>query len=138
MKHVLIVDDNEQGRYLLQTLLLGRGYRVTQTCNGLAALEAARADPPDLIVSDVLMPQMDGFALCRLWMQDAALKRIPFMFYSATYCHSDDVKLALVLGAMRYLIKPMETEALLGEIVDVLEEWAHKASSEAPLPAGGA
>jgi CheY-like chemotaxis protein len=104
MKHAVVVDDVEEGRYLLRAILQGSGYRVTMAGNGQAALEAARKDPPDVIVSDVLMPKMDGFALCRAWMLDATLKDIPFLFYSATYTHPEDVTLALDMGAMRYLI----------------------------------
>ena len=85
MTHVLIVEDHEENRTLLKMLLEANGYRVTAAGDGLEALAAARRDPPDAIVSDVLMPKMDGFALCRAWMQDAGLRAIPFIFYSATY-----------------------------------------------------
>ena len=61
MKHVLIADDLETNRYLLKTLLEREGYRVTTTCNGVEALAAARRELPDVIVSDVQMPEMDGF-----------------------------------------------------------------------------
>jgi len=130
MTHVLIVEDIEEGRYLLKTLLEGHGYRVTVAGNGLEALAAARNAPPDVIVSDALMPVMDGFALCRAWIQDAALRNIPFMFYSATYTTPEDEKLALALGAVRYLIKPQEPEVLLGELNAVLRERAAR-----PIPA---
>ena len=66
MTHVLIVEDHEENRNLLKLLLEVNGYRVTAAGDGLEALAAARRDPPDAIVSDVLMPSMDGFALCRL------------------------------------------------------------------------
>lgn len=122
MKHAVVVDDVEEGRYLLRAILQGSGYRVTMAGNGQAALEAARKDPPDVIVSDVLMPKMDGFALCRAWMLDATLKDIPFLFYSATYTHPEDVTLALDMGAMRYLIKPLEPDVLLGEITQAMQE----------------
>ena len=84
MAHVLIVEDHEENRNLLKLLLEVNGYRVSAAGDGLEALAAARADAPDIIVSDALMPNMDGFALCRAWMQDRALKAIPFVFYSAT------------------------------------------------------
>ncbi|MFH1045026.1 MAG: PAS domain S-box protein, partial [Pseudomonadota bacterium] len=132
MTHVLIVDDLEESRYLLKALLEGSGYRVTAARDGLEALAAARREPPDVIVSDALMPKMDGFALCRAWMQDAALRNIPFVFYSATYTHPDDERFALALGAVRYLIKPQEPEAFLAELKTVLREWAAR---PAPGPA---
>ncbi|HUX23488.1 MAG TPA: response regulator, partial [Burkholderiales bacterium] len=90
MTHVLIVEDDEQNRNLLRMLLEANDYKVTVAGDGLEALAAARRDPPDVIVSDVLMPKMDGFALCRAWIQDEALKAIPFIFYSATYVRTDD------------------------------------------------
>jgi PAS domain S-box-containing protein len=133
MTHVLIVEDHEENRHLLKMLLEANGYRVTVAGDGLAALAAARRDRPDAIVSDVLMPKMDGFALCRHWMQDARLRVIPFIFYSATYVHPDDEQFAMALGAVRYLIKPVEAEVFLRELRTVLQQWAgHAAPAPAP------
>lgn len=71
MTHVLVVEDHEGNRNLLGTLLEANGYRVTAAGDSLEALAAARCVPPDAIVSDVPIPKLDGFALCRAWMQDA-------------------------------------------------------------------
>ena len=73
----------------------------------------ARQNPPDLIVSDILMPVMDGFSLCREWKKDERLKGIPFIFYTATYTDDRDRDFALSLGAERFLLKPMDPEDLL-------------------------
>ncbi len=124
MDHVLIVEDHEENRDLLKMLLMANGYRVTAAGDGLEALAAARRDRPDAIVSDVLMPKMDGFALCRAWMQDTELRPIPFIFYSATYVHPEDEQFAMALGAVRYLIKPLEAAAFLRELRAVLQQWA--------------
>ena len=132
MDHVLIVEDHEENRNLLKMLLEANGYRVSAAGDGLEALAAARRDAPDAIVSDVLMPKMDGFALCRSWMQDTALRRIPFIFYSATYVRPDDEQFAMALGAVRYLIKPLEAEAFLRELRAVLQQWTGR---PAPTPA---
>ena len=132
MTHVLIVEDHEENRSLLKLLLEVNGYRVTAAGDGLEALAAARRDPPDAIVSDVLMPKMDGFALCRSWIQDTELRRIPFIFYSATYVRPEDEQFALALGAVRYLIKPLEAKVFLGELSAVLRQWAGRV---APAPA---
>jgi CheY-like chemotaxis protein len=78
MAHILIVDDLVEERKLLQMLLEHNGYRVTTAGDGVEALAAARHDRPDAVVSDVLMPNMDGFVLCHTWMQDAELKAIAF------------------------------------------------------------
>ena len=134
MTHVLIVEDHERNRNLLKMLLEANGYRVTAAGNGLEALAAARSEPPDVVVSDVLMPKMDGFALCRAWMQDAALRAIPFIFYSGTYIRADDEQFAMALGAVRYLIKPVEGEVFLLELRAVLQEWAGRAAPALDSP----
>jgi PAS domain S-box-containing protein len=131
MDHVLIVEDHEENRNLLKMLLEANSYRVTTAGDGMEALATARRDPPDVIVSDVLMPRMDGFALCRAWMQDSTLRTIPFIFYSATYIRPDDEKFAMALGAVRYLIKPLEVEVFLRELRAVLQQWAGRT---APAP----
>lgn len=135
MAHVLIVEDHEKNRNLLKMLLEANGFRVTASGNGDEALAAARREPPDVVVSDVLMPKMDGFALCREWMQDAALRVIPFIFYSGTYVRPDDEQFAMALGAVRYLMKPVEAEVFLRELRDVLQEWAGRRApvQESPL-----
>ncbi|OGA41946.1 MAG: hypothetical protein A3G26_00190 [Betaproteobacteria bacterium RIFCSPLOWO2_12_FULL_65_110] len=134
MTHVLIVEDREENRTLLKMLLVANGYRVTVAGDGMQALDAARRDRPDVIVSDVQMPNMDGFTLCRHWMQDAALRAIPFIFYSGTYVRADDQKLAFALGAVRYLIKPVETAVFLEELRQVLKHWAGRDAPELAAP----
>jgi CheY-like chemotaxis protein len=121
--HILIVDDSEPDCQLLKKLLDLNGYRVTVAGNGVEALAAARRDRPDAIVSDVLMPKMDGFALCQTWMQDADLEAIPFIFYSANLTLAEDAHVGKVLGAARYLIKPMQQEGFLRELRIVLQQW---------------
>jgi PAS domain S-box-containing protein len=133
---ILIVDDNEQNLYQLQVLLGGNGYRVVTAANGVEALGEARQNPPDLVVSDILMPVMDGFAFCREWKKDERLKAIPFVFYTATYTDDRDRHLALGLGADRFLVKPEEPEVIIRAIRDVLERT--KPSPTAPTkPAAG-
>ncbi|OGO03945.1 MAG: hypothetical protein A2Y72_04750 [Chloroflexi bacterium RBG_13_53_26] len=121
LKKALIVDDNEQNLYLLQTMLTGQGYDVMMAENGVKALESARSDPPDIIISDILMPVMDGFALCREWKKDEGLKDIPFVFYTATYTDSKDEDFALSLGAERFVVKPSEPDNFLTMMREVTE-----------------
>jgi CheY-like chemotaxis protein len=111
--NVLIVDDKPENLYLLRALLTGNGFSVTCANEGGEALRAARSSRPDLIVSDILMPGMDGFALCREWKKDPDLRTIPFVFYTATYTDPRDEKLALDMGADRFLIKPTEPEVFM-------------------------
>jgi len=120
MTHILIVDDSEQDRRLLKMVLEFNGYRVTVAGDGVEALAAARSCRPDAIVSDVAMPNMDGFVLCHTWMQDADLRDIPFIFYSANLTLAEDAHVGKELGAARYLIKPMEQEGILRELRKVL------------------
>jgi two-component system cell cycle sensor histidine kinase/response regulator CckA len=126
MTKILIVDDNEEDRYMLRVLLEGHGYEVILAINGVEALESARRDPPDMIVADILMPVMDGFSLCRQWRKDAQLKELPFVFYSATYTDPQDQEFGLSLGADRYIIKPIEPDVFVGILLEVIRE--HEAS----------
>lgn len=120
MTRILIVDDVNENRYLLESLLRGHDFDVSSASNGAEALEIAGRTPPDLIVSDILMPVMDGYALCRQCKSDALLNRIPFIFYTATYTEPEDEEFALSLGADRFVIKPQEPEELERIIREVL------------------
>jgi PAS domain S-box-containing protein len=122
MSKLLIIDDDEQSLYMLQVLLQGHGYDVESATNGAEALEKARRDPPDMIISDILMPVMDGFTLCRKLKQDKQLKHIPFVFYTATYTDPRDEELALKLGANRYLLKPIEPETFMKILHDIVQD----------------
>jgi CheY-like chemotaxis protein len=113
MKKILVVDDNKQNIYMAEILFAGNGFEVETASNGKEALEKARVNPPDLLISDVLMPVMDGFALCREWRKDETLKNIPFIFYTATYTEPEDEQFALSLGADRFIKKPLDTIELI-------------------------
>ncbi len=123
MTRILVVDDQEENRYMLQVLLRSRGHDVVLAEDGARALTAAHQDPPGLVISDILMPGMDGFALCRAWMKDDLLREIPFIFYTATYTGLKDEEFALSLGAARFIVKPMEVEPFMAIIEDVLRDW---------------
>lgn len=130
MTRIILVDDNEQNLYMLRVLLEGYGYEIESARNGAEALQIARNNPPDVIVSDILMPVMDGFALCREWVQDQKFKSIPFIFYSATYTDPRDIEFALSLGAKRFIIKPAEPVLFLEKLHQVLEN--HQAGKLPP------
>jgi len=123
MKTILIVDDNEQNRYLLQALFSGHGYALSIAADGVEAMEKARQQLPDLIITDILMPRMDGYTLCRQWKADETLKRIPLLFYTGTYTDPVDRQFALDLGADRFILKPAEPEVLLAVVEEVMGEY---------------
>ena len=128
---ILIVEDDANSRVFLERALLSQGYTVESAANGVQALEKAVLSPPDLIISDIMMPEMDGFELCRRVKTDERLHTIPFVFYTATYIDQKDEKLAMALGASRFLIKPMEPEEFFRTISGVIEE--HRAG-HLPVP----
>lgn len=109
MTRVLIVDDKPENQYLLHTILHSKGCVVVEARHGAEALVKARQTPPDLIISDLLMPVMDGYTLLRHWKSDERLKQIPFVVYTATYTEPKDEKLAMDLGADAFIIKPLRT-----------------------------
>jgi PAS domain S-box-containing protein len=119
MKRVLIVEDNEQNLYYLQSLLEGNGLQVVAARHGAEALVIARQEPPELVISDLLMPVMDGYTLLRHWKADARLSSAPFIVYTATYTEAEDERLALALGADAFILKPCEPEDFMRRIREV-------------------
>ncbi|MBK5191343.1 MAG: response regulator, partial [Methanosarcinales archaeon] len=123
---IIAVDDVKQNRYLLQKLLEGHGYSVETASNGVEALEKARASTPprpDMIITDVLMPRMDGFQLCRELKADKELKDVPVLFYSATYTDKKSQELAMSIGAAGYIVKPIEPDEFIKIIRATLEKY---------------
>ncbi|MBM4140115.1 MAG: response regulator [Nitrospira sp.] len=132
---ILIVEDDVNSRVFLERALLSQGYTVESATNGVQSLEKAIPSSPDLIISDIMMPEMDGFELCRRIKTDERLRHIPFVFYTATYTDKKDEELAISLGASRFLIKPMEPEKFFNAIRKVIEEYQarHLPVPERPL-----
>jgi PAS domain S-box-containing protein len=120
VKKILVVDDLAENRYFLKTMLWAYGFEVVSACDGAEALSLARLQPPDLVISDILMPTMDGFELCRQWHTDAVLCNIPFIFFSAVYTTAQDEQLGLGMGADRFVIKPQEPQMMFEIIQEVL------------------
>ncbi len=119
---ILIVDDKEEERYLEETLLKGSGYEVVSATNGAEALEKLRAEGFDMIVSDILMPVMDGFQFCKECKEDEKLRDIPFVFYTGEYVDEQDENLAIKLRADRFIQKPIEPDEFLKLIQGVFRD----------------
>ena len=134
---ILIAEDDKDLSLMLGTVLKKRGYTVESVLDGKAALEKALDWLPDVIVSDIMMPEMDGFMLCKEIKAAPALKNIPVILYTATRSGAGEEQLAKKLGAARMLVKTNGTAPLLEAIQEeILSVGAGKASHAAPLPAG--
>lgn len=112
MKHILIVEDDLNTQEFLKQVVEGAGYRVTLVGDGQAAMEAAIRTQPDLMLLDIMMPEMHGFAVCHRVKSDEALKRIKVVILSSKSFPADR-RQADQAGADDYLSKPVTREALL-------------------------
>ena len=108
---ILVVDDTPANLQVLAGMLKDRGYKVRPVPSGKLALLAARRDPPDLILLDINMPEMNGYEVCEHLKADDALKGIPVIFISALTEQLDKVK-AFAIGGVDYLTKPFQMEEL--------------------------
>ena len=120
---VLVVDDTKNDRLLLTKIMLSAGYYVESACNGVEALEKIEIEKPDLIISDILMPEMDGFRLCRELKTNEGTKDIPILFYTATYTEYEDEKLAMLEGAAGFIRKPEEPLRIIEIIKNTMEKY---------------
>ncbi len=113
---VLVVDDLAYGLRTLRAIFQSAGYEVSAARDGQEALESVRANRPDFVITDILMPRLDGFQLCRAIKTDPALADIPVVFYTGDYTDAADREFGASLGAAAYLGKPLEPRELLREI----------------------
>lgn len=116
MNRILIVDDKPENLYLLRVLLQANDFVVDEANHGAEALTIAHRQRPDLLISDLLMPVMDGYTLLRHWKNDPALGTVPFLVYTATYTEPQDEKLAMDMGADAFVLKPVEPDELLARV----------------------
>jgi len=121
---ILVAEDNPVERKLLMIRLSQMGYRVVTAGDGVEALERTRSQRPDLIVSDVLMPRLDGFRLCRTLRQDPELNEIPVVLTSSATIEEDDRLLALEMGASAYVVRTPDCQNIVEAIRASLEEGA--------------
>jgi signal transduction histidine kinase len=128
MSKVLVVDDEVKACELLKRFLEAKGHEVVMAGNGVEALEKLKNNFIDLIITDILMPEMDGFLLCRECKTNDKLRPIPFIFYTATYISKKDEEFALNLGAEKFIVKPLD----LDKFLKILETTINERRSVAP------
>ncbi len=114
-KQLLLIDDDPNLILLVKDYLEFRGFQVTTAENGREALDILEADIPDMIICDVMMPEMDGYELVKYIRQDSRTNRIPVLFLSAKGQSHDRVK-GLAEGADVYMVKPFEPEELVAQV----------------------
>ena len=117
---LLIVEDVPNILELLEVTLRFKGYTVISARNGQEALELISKEIPRVVVTDILMPKMDGYTMAFNLRREPHTRHIPIVFLSATYVTPEDKEFALSLGAVRFLEKPVDTEDFLLTIAEVL------------------
>lgn len=119
---LLVVEDVPNIRDLLQYTLKFKGYPVITARNGEDALAKIAEERPALVISDVLMPIMDGFDLCQRLRNNPETRDIPIILISATYVAPEDRAFAIRLGAVRFLEKPVDTDEFLLTVAEILTQ----------------
>lgn len=117
---ILVVDDHPDNRYLMEVMLKSRGYEAALAGNGEEGLEMLKEEKIDLIISDILMPKMDGYRFCREVKADPDFRKIPFIFITSAYTDEKDEQFALSLGADRFLRRPVEPDSFLAAVEEAL------------------
>lgn len=112
---ILIVDDNPNNVQLLKAVMTMRGFDVLVAKNGLHALETVKAELPDIILLDIMMPEMDGFEACQKLKESPTTKNIPIIFLTAK-SHIDDIMKGFELGAVDYITKPFSSNELVARV----------------------
>ncbi len=117
-----MVEDVPNVLELLEVTLRFKGYPVVTARNGLEALEKVAQERPALIITDILMPKMDGYALVHNLRKDPLTRHIPVIFVSATYITPEDKNFALSMGSVRFVEKPIDAEDFLLTVAEILTQ----------------
>jgi DNA-binding response OmpR family regulator len=118
VKHILVVDDDPSLLLLVSKILQTAGYRVSTAANGMVALQSVRRETPDLVVLDLSMPGVDGFAVCTMLKRTRDFKS-PIAVLSGRTTEKD-VEAAHDAGADAFIPKPVDRAALLGKVAELL------------------
>ncbi len=117
--HILVIDDDWMNREVIEAHLQTRNYRVTTTHNGQSALKLAAQDPPDLIMLDIMLPDMSGYEVCARFKSDEATKFVPVVMVTALESDEDRLK-AIQAGADDFVTKPFNTLLMLTRVKSLL------------------
>ena len=117
---ILVVEDVPDTLELVKVTLTFKGYQVITARNGREALEIIQQGHPALIVTDILMPQMDGFSLVHRLRIDPETRGLPVIFLSATYVAPEDKEFAAAIGVTRFIEKPIVIEEFLRTVAELL------------------
>ncbi len=123
---ILIIDDDAASRDVLREIFIQEGYDAVTAVDGEDGLRAILSEKPSLVITDVLMPGMDGFQLVRTIRKIEALKDLPIIFYTGSYLDQKDQDLAVEIGVNRYLTKPLEPDRIISAVDEVLKEQGTK------------
>lgn len=113
--NILIVDDMPANLQVLSEMLKSKGYKVRPVPSGKLALGAAERDPPDLVLLDIMMPEMDGYEVCRRFKGHAVLQHVPIIFISALDATADKIK-GFQAGGVDYIAKPFQADEVLARV----------------------
>ena len=119
---LLVVEDVPNVLELLEVTLRFKGYPVVTARNGEEAIEKVTAERPSLVITDILMPKMDGYAFAYRLRSNPQTRDIPLIFLSATYVTPEDKQFAMSLGAVRFIEKPIDTEDFLLTVAELLTQ----------------
>ncbi|MBI5353379.1 MAG: response regulator [Chloroflexi bacterium] len=128
--YILVAEDIPDILELIDTTLRFKGYRVVTASNGEEALELINKEHPLMIISDIMMPKMDGFNMLHRLRINPKTRKIPVVFLSATYVAPEDKTFALTIGVTRFLEKPINIEDFMKTIVELLAQGDHPAIQE--------
>jgi len=132
--NILIADDNATNRKLLRMTLEAEGHRIHEAADGLEVVEMLEREPAEALISDILMPRMDGYQLCSQLRRSERFRNLPIIIYTGTYTSQADEKLAEQIGADKYIRKPAPSRVLLAAIADCCDEKAGENRRAQPLP----
>src|SRR5450432_43716 len=120
--NILIVDDIAVNRKLLSAQLEAEGHRTFQASDGVQALQSLERESVDAVVSDILMPEMDGFCLCHEVRKSERFHALPFILFTSSYNSAHDQQLGQTVGADGYILKPAPVVVILDAIAEALKK----------------